>query len=231
MIGVTPDRHEETAVGAYVKAEDGHGAGNSQRAQLGAAPAVEVRPLPAAVVRTVGLGAVLVEELGGGSGVVAAQRVLGQADPCGVEASLGPIALTVGLAPVGVVLPQERRHPSGGEHRGDRRQNQHRRQDAPEDRDDRVAPGPAEISLGGPDPPRQDRLIIEEPPQVLRQRLGRGVAGLWVLLDRLEHDRFQVARDARVDRSRPGRLDGLDLLGEPHAVGRVEGRSQHQQLV
>ena len=87
------------------------------------------------------------------------------------------------------------------------------------------------VPLGGTGPPRQDRLVVEEPPQVLGHRLGRRVAVARVLLDRLEDDRLQVAGDARVDRSRPGRLDGLDLLGERHPVGRVEGRPQHQQLV
>ena len=51
------------------------------------------------------------------------------------------------------------------------------------------------VPLGGPDPPRQDRLVVEEPPQVLGHRLGRGVAVARVLLDRLEDDRLQVAGD------------------------------------
>ena len=50
--------------------------------------------------------------------------------------------------------------------------------------------------------------------------------------DRLEHDRFQVARDRRVDRPRARRAGGRHLLDQLRAGSRrVERRPQRQQLV
>ena len=65
--------------------------------------------------------------------------------------------------------------------------------------------GPSGGSARGTGPPRQDRLIVEEPPQVLSHRLGRRVAVARVLLDRFEDDRLQVAGiRGSIDRSRGG---------------------------
>ena len=47
-----------------------------------------------------------------------------------------------------------------------------------------------------------DRLVLQEPPQVVGQLLRRGVAALGLLGHRLQDDRLQVAGDRRVDASR-----------------------------
>ena len=72
-----------------------------------------------------------------------------------------------------------------------------------------LTPRPAGVPLGRRSPPRLDRLVVEEPPQVFGHRLGRGVPPLGVLLDRLQDDRLQVARDAGVQRSGPWRSSVL----------------------
>ena len=95
----------------------------------------------------------------------------------------------------------------------------------------RVAPGPPPVSLRGADLAGPDRLVGEEPPQVLGHRLGRLVPRLGVLLDRLEHDRLQVARDPGIERPGPRRLLGLDLLDQLEPVRRVERRAEREQLV
>ena len=78
---------------------------------------------------------------------------------------------------------------------------------------------------------RPNRLIGEEPPQVLAHRLGRMVARLRVLFDRLQDDRLQVARDPGIEFSGTLRLGGLDLFNQPKSVGGVECRPQRQELV
>ena len=55
-----------------------------------------------------------------------------------------------------------------------------------------------------------DRLVGEEPPQVLAHRLGRLVPRLGFLLDRLQDDRLQVPRNAG-DRG-PGACGGSSVL-------------------
>ena len=82
--------------------------------------------------------------------------------------------------------------------------------------------GPSASTAPRADPPGQDRLVGQEPPQVLGHRLGRRVPRRRVLVDRLQDDRLQVARDPRVDRPRPRRLLGLDLLDQLEPVRRVE---------
>ena len=48
-----------------------------------------------------------------------------------------------------------------------------------QNRDPRVAPGPAHVALEVRLPACQDRLVVEEPPQVFGQRVGRRVTSLW----------------------------------------------------
>ncbi len=91
----------------------------------------------------------------------------------------------------------------------------------------------------GPDPhpfqrayrTRLDRLVGDEPPQVFAHSLGRLVPRLGVLVDRLEHDRFQVPWDPRIDSPGPLRLLGLDSLDQLEPVRRAESRTQREQLV
>ena len=85
--------------------------------------------------------------------------------------------------------------------------------------------------LGGADAPRRDRPALQPGAQVVGQGLGRRVAAARVLLQALQADRLQVARDLRVD---PGRGLGTLLLhrsqGVDHAVA-AEGRLAGQQRV
>ena len=87
-----------------------------------------------------------------------------------------------------------------------------------------IPPGPPPVPFHGADLAGPDRLVGQEPPQVLGHRLGRLVPRLGVLLDRLQDDRLQVARDPGVERPGPRRLLGLDLLDQLEPVRRVEGR-------
>ena len=51
----------------------------------------------------------------------------------------------------------------------------------------------------------QDRFLVEEPPQFLRQGAGAGVAQLRFLLQTLEADRFQVRGNFAVELRRRNR--------------------------
>ncbi len=66
--------------------------------------------------------------------------------------------------------------------------------------------------------PGLDRIAAHEPPEVLRQRLGRSVAVRRFLAQALEHDGLEVARHARVDLFR---LDGIALDDLAQRVGVV----------
>ena len=81
------------------------------------------------------------------------------------------------------------------------------------------------------DPPRPDRLAIEEPRQVFGQLGGRGVAVGRALRQRLEHDRLQVAGHPAVDQARGHGLAAADLLDQLGGAAAVERRPQRQQLV
>ena len=88
-------------------------------------------------------------------------------------------------------------------------------------------PGP----LRGGDPPRPDRLVGQEPPQVLRQG-GRGrVAPGRLLVEALQADRLEVARQLRHQPRRRHRLAPLDLLQGLQRRGGPERRPAGQQLV
>ena len=90
---------------------------------------------------------------------------------------------------------------------------------------------PPGVALQGRRPPRQHRLVVEIPPQVLGHRIGRRITTIGVLVDRLQDDRLEVARNPAVHRSRPDRLLGLDPLDHLEPVGRLEPRAERQQLV
>ncbi len=89
------------------------------------------------------------------------------------------------------------------------------------------APGP----LCGRNPTRPDRPVVEEPPQVLGQLGGGGVAPRRLAGHRLEHDRLQVARDPRVDLPRPGRVLVQHLVDQHGPIGVGERRPAGGQLV
>ena len=89
--------------------------------------------------------------------------------------------------------------------RGRRGQSSHARENH-ECRDGRPAPGPFQQPLDRRDRPCLDRQVGQPAIQVFGQGLGRGVAVSRALLQAFEHDRFEVARDSRIERSWPGRL-------------------------
>ena len=62
--------------------------------------------------------------------------------------------------------------------------------------------GPFAAAIDERWPPRLDRLVFQEAPQVVGQVLGRGVAAGRVFGHRLEDDGFQVVGDRRVDAAR-----------------------------
>src|SRR5262245_7457273 len=79
----------------------------------------------------------------------------------------------------------------------------------------RVPPTPAAQPFHRAYPPGLDRLVVDEALQVLGHLVGRLVAPLRILVDRLHHDRFQIQRNPRIERARAGRLrlpDQLDQL-------------------
>ena len=86
-----------------------------------------------------------------------------------------------------------------------RGQDEHGGQHGPEDGDAGVASGPAGVALQGRRPPRQHRLVVEVAPQVLGHRVRGLVTAVGVLVDRLQDDRLQVARNPAVEaRGRTG---------------------------
>ena len=99
----------------------------------------------------------------------------------------------------------------------DRGEHQHPGEHAAEHGDHRVAPGPPPVSLHGADLAGPDRLVGQEPPQVLGHRLGRRVASRAFLFKALQADRFQVDRQPGLQAARRHRLNLA------HQVERVQG--------
>ena len=79
--------------------------------------------------------------------------------------------------------------------------------------------------------PSADRLLIQEPPQVIGQLLDGGVTVFDALGHRLEHDRFQINRDCPVVPPGRARLIEGDLPQQLLPVAAIEGGFQRQQLV
>src|SRR5207247_1565251 len=66
--------------------------------------------------------------------------------------------------------------------------------------------------------PSADRLAAEEAAQVVRELAGRRIARSRLLVQTLQADRLQIARDARLQ------LAGRDWLIGPHLFERFEHR-------
>ena len=100
----------------------------------------------------------------------------------------------------------------------------------------RPPPRPLQGALPGGRRPGADRLAGQEPPQVVGQLLGRGVAPRRLLGEALQADRLQVARDPRLEPRRRHHLlvddlpeglhDRRGLEGGPAGEHLVEDRSQ-----
>jgi hypothetical protein len=94
-----------------------------------------------------------------------------------------------------------------------------------------VSPRPPGPALPERWRPRQDRPVLQEAAQVVRQFLRRRVPVGGPLGAGLEYDRLQVRGDGLVQAPRPARLVLGDLPEQFLAVAAVEGGSQGQQLV
>ncbi len=95
----------------------------------------------------------------------------------------------------------------------------------------RLPPRPLRHALQPRHRPRRDRLAGQESAQVGRQGRGAGVASARFLLQALQADRLQVARNRRIE---PPRRDGLvaqDLEHRVHRRGRLERRPAGEQSV
>ena len=73
---------------------------------------------------------------------------------------------------------------------------QSQRRDRPGDRQFGVAAAPSDRSLHRRDPPRANRFVRDESPQVQGQDCGRSIPAIRRLSNRLGDDRLQVAREA-----------------------------------
>ena len=80
-----------------------------------------------------------------------------------------------------------------------------------------MPPRPLGRPVGQRRPPGMDRLVVQEPLQIVGQFLGRGVAALRLGGNRFQDDRFQVARDGVVDLSRRGRIAVDNLMHQDDA--------------
>jgi hypothetical protein len=148
-----------------------------------------------------------------------------------LEVLLGAVALPPGLRrPLDGLRPA----PLGQQPEpGDRAEAAHQRQQqqGQQPRHLGVAPAPAVDPLDPPDRPGLDRHPVEEALQVAGQGLGAGVALVPLLLQALQADGLQVARQVRVQPRRRHRLLGQHLhQGVELRVG-AEGGPAGEQLV
>jgi hypothetical protein len=94
---------------------------------------------------------------------------------------------------------------------------------------DRIASAPAQRLAGGANRSRRNGFIAQKPAEFIRQFLGRGVAARRLLLEALQADGLEVARQARVrqpGRDRVGVQDLADRGLQTLALKRSAGREQ-----
>ena len=152
----------------------------------------------------------------GGDGLLLAGDGLVARDPgfgLGLAGSLlladGLVARGPGLVPLGDGLAPL---PGDADHAGDRGDDERGRE--PGQR--RLALRPHPEPHDRADRPGRDRLAAEPAVEVVGQRLGRGVAVPRVLLQALQADHFQVARQLRVQPGRGLRRAVADLVERVH---------------
>ncbi len=90
-----------------------------------------------------------------------------------------------------------------------------------------VAPGSSQQA----DPARSNRLVMEEPLEVLGQFQRRGVAVRLAFRQRFQDDRFQVAGDPPVELTRRGGVAVTDLLHELGCGLPLERGAEREQFV
>ena len=108
---------------------------------------------------------------------------------------------------------------------------QRHQQRSGESGDGRVAAAPAPRPLAAANGASLDRLTLQEPPEVCGQFLGRTVALPRVLLQALEADRFQVARDGGIQLPRRHRVVMEHLEERIERVIRLERRPAGEQAI
>ncbi len=120
--------------------------------------------------------------------------------------------------------------PPEGEHS---RESAHQRQGERrnERRDHRPAKAPAPGLLDRRDGSSRDRPAVEEAAEVLGQCLGARVTPTGSLLETLQTDGLEVARDLGTEPARGDRFPSLDLLHRLDVGIRQERRSAGDQLV
>ena len=189
---------------------------------------------------------------GPGRALVAGPDLLGQAHVRDEQEPAGPIPLdlgdglgaagdALGLAGVAaldlqgmggdprrVALPPERDRGRGGDDRDGEHQDRRQRVQG---RQRRVTTAPAPGPFGRRGSPRQDRLARLESAEVLDQGGDGGVAPGRLLLEALQHDGLEVARQAGDQPRRRHRLGGLDQLEGLDNRRPLERRPSGQQLV
>ena len=96
-------------------------------------------------------------------------------------------------------------------------------------RDRRPPPAPQPGALGGANAPCRDRPAVEPGPQVVGQGLGHRISAAGVLLQALQADRLQVARDGGVvPPRRLGRGGGAPRRASPPRVAAERGLAGQQ---
>ena len=120
----------------------------------------------------------------------------------------------------------------GGEGRRDGRHGDQQDEDGGgEAGDARVTAAPAAETLEGGDGTGEDGTALEEAVEVVGERVGVGVAAVGFLLEALQADRLQVARDLGLEPRRRHRLLGADLLDRIERRRSPERRPAREQFV
>ncbi len=136
----------------------------------------------------------------------------------------GRLFLGVGLVPLLVRFQPFPAHPTQATEQGGGEEDQ-------QERDQRPAPARAGQPGGRPHRPRRHLPPLPEAPEVLGQRQGAGVATGRLLLQGVQDDGLQVARQARLQAARPGRLVGQDRAQHLQGAVAAERQLPRQQLV
>ena len=137
---------------------------------------------------------------------------------------LGFISLVTGFPEVALGLPPFPGHsPQPAEQGGG--------EEGEQQRDQRPAPARAGEPRDRPHRPRRHRLPLPEALQVLGQRQGAGVATAGLLLQAVQRDRLQVARQAGLQAARPGRLVGRHRPQQLQGAVALERQLPREELI
>ena len=107
----------------------------------------------------------------------------------------------------------------------------HHHQGADQPGRDRIPPAPPCQPAQEPHRARPDRLVVQEPAQVVGQPSGRRVPLAGLLLQALQADRLQVARRARLELTGPNRGAADDLQEGRHPIRAQERGPAGQHFV